>query len=321
MKPSSIHVVWSDLQIPYHDDGAVRLAMEVAHKVNATHIHLLGDVIDLPQLGKYDSQSDVVGKLTYDLRMTRSFLYLVREQFPKAAISYYEGNHEYRAQSVLWRRLKELDQLDELKLQELLHLKDYGITWYDYHTPRKVGKIWFYHGHICRSRSAYTARGMVEIAGGNVIVGHTHRMGAYYETTWENNLAAWENGSLCLPNQRYLRCPANWQQGFSVISMMPDQTFGVEQIIILNGSSAIFRGEQINVSKKPLFTLTTEKKNIESLDSLSRSTSTEAGGRKTKTETRTRTSSSSKSGRKRSSSATTQSQERKRSRGSKRSST
>jgi hypothetical protein len=64
-------------------------------------------------------------------------------------------------------------------------------------------------------------------------VGHSHRLGVYYQTNVRGVHASYENGCLCDLKPEYVNYP-NWQQGFSVVSVDDGGWFNVQQIPILN---------------------------------------------------------------------------------------
>jgi hypothetical protein len=71
----------------------------------------------------------------------------------------------------------------------------------------------------------------------SVIIGHTHRMGMYYESGHgRREWVAIENGHLMdMKHADYVKGPPNWQAGFTVIYLYPNGIFHAEQAKVING--------------------------------------------------------------------------------------
>lgn len=77
------------------DDFVRRVFMDVAKRLEPDVIFLNGDMLDLPEFGKYDVDPrtwDVIGRIKW----IHSFLAECREVSPESHIIYLEGNHEFR---------------------------------------------------------------------------------------------------------------------------------------------------------------------------------------------------------------------------------
>ena len=91
IKQSRILVI-SDLHIPYHDNDAIRLALQYGIEKNVTCILINGDLMDMPAFSRFekDWRMRTAGE---EFEATRQFLRELRRLFPKAKIVYKEGNH------------------------------------------------------------------------------------------------------------------------------------------------------------------------------------------------------------------------------------
>lgn len=234
-----LHVVLSDLHIPYHDRGAVRLVLEWIKEAQPATIHLLGDIIDFYELSSHQRDPARTQDLQADLNETVKFLAQLKLACRTAKIIYSEGNHEDRFKRYLWAKAGELAHLDSLSLPRLLHLDRLGIPYRTEGGSYCVGDIRMTHGTIIRQHSAYTARAMMLKVGGSVMVGHTHRLGSHFVSTWNSAAQSHENGCLCRLTpcvaNAFTKGPPNWQLGFSAIWVHGKQT-QVIQVPISNGS-------------------------------------------------------------------------------------
>ena len=68
--------------------------------------------------------------LREEIEMTISFFSYLRELFPTQPIFYKLGNHEERIKNYLLRSAKEFADIDNLKMENLLHLDEFKILSY-----------------------------------------------------------------------------------------------------------------------------------------------------------------------------------------------
>lgn len=239
-----VHVAANDWHVPYEDKKTLRLFFEFVENQQPGVIHLLGDLTDCYQLATFEKDPARKAHLQDDLDSLATYLHQLRKLAPKARIIFMEGNHEYRLRRWLWRQGAELAGLRCLDWSGLLGLKKLRVKFRSFRDPYKIGHLWFTHGHLIRKHSAYTARAMIEEVGGNVIFGHTHRMGVHHVRNWDTHHGAWENGCLCsldVVSREYKTGPPNWQQGWSAI-YFHNGWFDVHPIHVVN-HKYVFNGE------------------------------------------------------------------------------
>jgi len=240
----NMHLVFGDTHFPYQDDAAVGVVLEFTKKHKPGAIHLLGDMVDFYSISKFAKDPDRRCQLQAEIDQLGQFLDKLRKLAPDATIYYSEGNHELRLQKYLWSQASELSSLRCMELPSLLELRKRGVRYRDHLNPYKLGHLWFLHGKYVRKHAGASARAHVEEVGGNVIHGHTHRMGCSPKTTWEATVAGWESGCLCKLNPEYLIGKPNWQQGFSVVHYS-GRDFNVDQVYIIRGE-AVYAGGRIS---------------------------------------------------------------------------
>jgi predicted phosphodiesterase len=222
--------VLSDIHVPYHSPGAVEAAVKQL-KANAIDTLILnGDFADFYTISRHEkdpSMRDFPG----ELRMIREMLAYLRASFPKAKIIAKEGNHEFRWDSYIWSRAPELAGVPEIRMPELLKLKDMRIEWVADKRPVMVGKLPLLHGHELPhgfTPAVNPARGAFLRTIHSVMVGHHHRTSTHVEPDMEGReIAVWSTGCLCDMKPAYA-VYNKWNHGFAYVSLDKDGDYGVE---------------------------------------------------------------------------------------------
>lgn len=241
-------VVLSDVHIPFQDKTACDLALKFIRRVRPDAVHLLGDICDFWSVSRFDK--DPLRRLTLqeELDDTRKFLADVRAAARDAKIIYSEGNHEFRLRRFLGSEAKALADLRSLRLENLLDLDKLSIEYVNQDNPYRVGYLLFTHGQVVRKWSGATARAHLEKYGHCTIVGHSHRLGAFYHRDLCDTYGCWENGCLCDLNPEYVSSP-DWHHGWSVVWSYSDY-FHVEQVPVVGGRYN-YHGQMYGEKAKP----------------------------------------------------------------------
>jgi predicted phosphodiesterase len=171
-------VVLADIHIPSEDKKALSCAEKILAYVQPDRIVYLGDVLDLPELAKFN-----VGKrrILENLRVEKDYeaAQKMLDRHKKLAPNckewvFCEGNHELRAKTYLdenpeWEGLAEV--------QNGLDLAARGFKWIAYNRVFKLGKLYLTHaitkdsGHQMPRLYAHKLADMV---GHSLMIGHTH---------------------------------------------------------------------------------------------------------------------------------------------------
>jgi hypothetical protein len=216
-RPSSHRcMVLSDIHIPYHDKGALAIALQFAREWKPTHIVLNGDILDAHEISSHPKDKHNPITFQDEVNEVRQFLRVLRQQHKRAVIAYTMGNHENRIERYLTQQAPELSSVTSLALDELLDLQSLGIQFVDSRCKVQIGPFEVFHGSIIRKDAGNSVRGHMQRRGGSVVMGHTHRMGIVART--DRNGIHWgvENGHLSDPDPSWTHDP-DWQQGFSCI--------------------------------------------------------------------------------------------------------
>lgn len=221
------HLFLSDFQIPEHDAIALELVYKFIPDFKPDTVHLVGDILDLTKLSKYEQSFLNKTSFKEEVEIGREVLgrlvKTIRKVNPKAQINFYEGNHEARFLNYLSRRAAEIADLEDeegyvLSLPRLLQFKKHNIKFIPYfRTHIEKGNVMVEHGDIARSKAGYTAHAMLDKRGSSGVSGHTHRLSLIFRTQGQHERYWIENGCLCRKNFRnpYVKNP-DWTQGFSV---------------------------------------------------------------------------------------------------------
>jgi len=198
--------VISDLQVPFHDERAVKVLC-------------VGDELDFQTVSRFstgrDEWSGTIGRdrdtcqrVLYELQIT----HIVR------------SNHTDRLYKSLSSRLPGLIGLPELEYENFMGLKNLGIKFH--RKPYEITNDWIMvHGdeQSINQNAGLTALGAARRHGKSVVCGHTHRLGvsAFSEASGGvlgRVLRGLEVGHMMDEKQAfYTRGSFNWQKGFGLL--------------------------------------------------------------------------------------------------------
>ena len=212
-------VVISDLQVPFHDERAVRNVARFIKKYKPDDVLCVGDEIDFQTISRWSSGRDEwSGTIAADRDRTVEILSDLQVRHLS------RSNHSARLYNALSRRLPGLLGLPELTIEGFLKLKDLGITYH--HKPYEFAPGWIMvHGdeQAINHNAGLTALGAARRHGKSVVCGHTHRLGvsAFSEASGGvlgRVLMGLEVGHLMDEKQAYYtRGTMNWQKGFGIV--------------------------------------------------------------------------------------------------------
>lgn len=222
-------VVMNDIQIPFQDTQVLGLVLKFIDDLKPQGIILNGDVVDCYAISSFDKNPLKKAGLQREITGARRLMERLEKVKEKIWLG---GNHEDRLRRYLWKN-PEFADLEALTFSSLFQVKEHGFTFYPYGKSWMLGKLMVTHGFMVRSHSGISARAHFDRLGTSVLVGHTHRLGAYYKTNVRGQHAAYENGCLCRLDPEYVQNP-DWQQGISIVTVMENGFFNVTQIPILH---------------------------------------------------------------------------------------
>ena len=212
-------LVLSDVHIPYHDHGALAVAMAFAKAWKPTLVVLNGDILDAHQISTHPKNASNVITFQDEINEVRQFLRAIKRDHSKARIVYTMGNHEDRLERYLVNHSPELSSVQRLSLCELLDFAEIGIEFIDKRSKLRVGPVEIFHGTAVRAHAGNSVRAHMLRRGGGVVMGHTHRMATIARTDRHGVHWGVENGHLSDPDPSWTLDP-DWQQGFTTIEVV-----------------------------------------------------------------------------------------------------
>lgn len=248
MKGYEQTVIISDTQYPWIDAPAEAALMEFVAETQPDQIIQIGDFADFYSLANFDKkitpsqQVYLEEEVSLSRRKLVEWASLVPRKTRKVFI---EGNHEARVARYLEREGGAFFDLAELSVSSLLRVEEAG---WKYVGPYgagvwvgRPGGLWATHGDFARKWSADSAQAHLAKYGHSVIHGHTHRLGAFYQTLQgadgPRTLGAFEVGCICSFNDTPRSSVTNdWQHGFAVVwTSKTSPRFHVDLVAIVDG--------------------------------------------------------------------------------------
>ena len=228
-------LILSDIHFPYQDNQALELALNYGLENKVNTIYLNGDILDFYQCSRFTKDRrlrDMAG----ELEMGRNFLKMLQETF-KCPIYYKIGNHEKRYEDYLMIKAPELLGIDDFKLEQLLRMREYGVTLIKDKQMAKAGKLPILHGHEWFGGFAppvNPARGLFLKAKESCLVGHHHRTSEHTEKTLSGEVTTtWSTGCLCGLEPEYAPYN-NYNHGFAHIKVDKNGNYELKNIRIIN---------------------------------------------------------------------------------------
>lgn len=234
--PKSIRKVLllSDIHFPYHDVDALTAALQYGIDQKVDAVYLNGDIMDFYQLSFHekDPRKTDIGT---ELEMCRSFFAELRKNF-SCPIYFISGNHELRLERYLRVKAAELLGLDEFRLDVLLRMGEHKIINLKHGTKVYFGKLLVEHGDKMKGAGGVNpARTLLLRFKRPSICGHFHRTSSANSKVYDDDsMMAWTTGCLCELEPSYMELNEH-NHGFAIVNVNPDDTFNVENKMIING--------------------------------------------------------------------------------------
>lgn len=202
-----------DIHIPTHDPVALEWALRLIRELDPGRVILLGDVLDLDALSRFQKTRRREAGLIDELDEVREWIGYVERQWRKREVTYLYGNHEVRLESYLLRNAPELAELPELSLRALLCVPDRWTTVpYKHHVIEQgvlvEHGVRFAHG-LCQSN--------LNRLGMSSVCGHSHRAAMAHRSRPDGSvITAVESG--CLSKLSACYAPlTDWVQACTII--------------------------------------------------------------------------------------------------------
>ena len=231
---------------PTHDEKAIGVAISVIADLNPDEIVLVGDNLDLPEMGKYLTYPTYQQTTQAAIDRASLFCAQLRKAAPDADITWLAGNHEERMPKYIatnamaaygLKRANQPESWPVLSVPFLVRMDEYNIVYKpgypaaDYWLNEKLRII---HGDRVKSNGS-TAHVYLNQEKTSVIYGHIHRIETAYKTREDydgpRTIMAASPGCLAridgaIPSTkggvdldgRPLTRHENWQQGLGIVT-------------------------------------------------------------------------------------------------------
>lgn len=162
-----------DTHRPYHDTKAVALANRAMKVFQPDKIVILGDYADCYSVSSHSKNPNRIRDLKDELSDVQDGLREINKIAPNALKYYVAGNHEDRLERYLMEKAPEL--FNSVTIPGVLGLAELGWNYTPYKRSLKIGKLNITHD--TGNAGPYAHYRAQEAFQGNVIIGHTHRLG------------------------------------------------------------------------------------------------------------------------------------------------
>jgi len=226
--------VLSDVHIPYHDNEAIKTAINHCKKEKVDAVLLNGDIIDMYRLSRFckDPRNRVIDGEIDD---AVDFIKLLQDEL---GIVYYKlGNHEERWQNYMRSAAAELIGMKEFELSYILNSRGADVN-VIFKSIVMAGKLPILHGHEFfggGTSSVNPARGLFLKANKSCVVGHHHRTSQHTDSDVIGKIiTTWSLGCLCGLTPEYAQIN-KWNHGFGIVNVAPSGEFDFENFRIYKG--------------------------------------------------------------------------------------
>lgn len=239
-----------DMQFPYQDKQIVSALLDIIVDMQPAEVVQVGDFVDLPEVSRWTKgyAQEYAGTILSGIEAGKQFLQELRDVFD-GPLRIKMGNHDERLQRYVERYAPALAPLPGVRLEELLHLKNFEATLH--RDIFKVAPGWVCaHGHegALRAGGGLTALALARKLGQSVVCGHTHSAGLVVNTTsylgaWGRSLMGMEVGhAMDQRRARYMKGGADWQNAFGVLHVRSGRTY--PELYLANGRRFFVEGNE-----------------------------------------------------------------------------
>jgi hypothetical protein len=179
-----------------------------------------GDLLDFYQLSFHEKDPRQV-HFKDEIEAGKEFLAYIRDRFAGIPIYYITGNHENRFERYLRIKASELLDMDEFRLDVILHVAEYRIEVIPFRSKVVFGDYTIEHGDkIPGAGGVVPARTLLMRLKANSIVNHFHKSSESSQRVFgvgePTVIKAYSLGCLCDLNPEYMEIN-EWNHGFAIM--------------------------------------------------------------------------------------------------------
>ena len=238
-------MVIPDTHVPYHNKEAFELTLRAYESIRTRKkIVIIGDFADFYTVSSHSKDPGRAKLLKEELTDVNRAL----DQIEKAAgkhVTFIEGNHEDRLRRYIWDKAPELD--GACSVPSILSLDARGWAHVPYREYYRLGCVTFTHD-IGRSGKHSASQSLSDF-GGNLVFGHSHRGGVFYQGEAKGAShfclnVGWLGDVAQVDYMHRARAERDWQLGFGLVDYAEDGAATAQFIPIVRGS-CIVHGREI----------------------------------------------------------------------------
>ena len=212
--------VIGDIHIPYQDNDAIEVAFDKMEEENIEALFINGDMLDFYQLSFHEKDPRMV-HFKQEIEAGRQFLDYCRSRFPGIPIYFIPGNHENRFERYLRVKASELLDMDEFRLDVLLHVAEYGVQYIPFRSKVVFGDFLIEHGDkIPGAGGVVPARTALMRLKTNCLINHFHKTSSSSQRVYgpgeSTTIRGYSLGCLCELTPEYLEIN-EWNHGFAIL--------------------------------------------------------------------------------------------------------
>jgi len=156
-----------------------------------------------------------------EIEAGRQFLDYCRSRFPNIPIYFIPGNHENRFERYLRVKASELLDMDEFRLDVLLHVAEYGVQYIPFRSKVVFGDFLIEHGDkIPGAGGVVPARTAIMRLKTNCLINHFHKTSSSSQRVYgpgdSTIIRGYSLGCLCELTPEYLEIN-EWNHGFAIL--------------------------------------------------------------------------------------------------------
>ena len=232
--------IFGDVHIPFHDNTALETMFIKFEEENVDSILINGDLLDFYQLSFHEKDPRVI-HFKDEIEAGKEFLAYLRDRFPGIPIYYITGNHENRFERYLRIKASELLDMDEFRLDVILHVAEYRIEFIPFRSKVVFGDYTIEHGDkIPGAGGVVPARTLLMRLKSNSIVNHFHKSSESSQRVYgvgePTTIKAYSLGCMCDLAPEYMEIN-EWNHGFAIMKRIKDKVsvtnYKIEGNIIL----------------------------------------------------------------------------------------
>lgn len=227
-----------DCHIPYHDKHAFKLMLRAAKAWRPNIVVVLGDFGDMHCTNGHRKNPNRPVDLAVEVNACNDALDQI-DALGADEKHFIQGNHEENVERYLMDKAPQLFNM--VTIPGLFGLRRRGWKYTPYRKHVQIGKL--YVTHDCGNAGPQAAAKARDTFHGNVVIGHTHRMGLHYSGNAKGQSHVGANfgwlGDVSQADYMHQVQSSQWQLGFGTGVFEPNGTVHLQGHPIVNGNVVV----------------------------------------------------------------------------------